>query len=337
MSDTASLVESAVAEATAVADTEPIAGDDTPDTSAASGDTPPAATDSEPPTDGSQAPPSVVAEAPKKKRGPIPYDRHEAVLTKARNEAAKVQQELQARIEALSKFESEEVQTRLKLMDLLESDPARAVAVLKQVDPERFAHMAWAAEQAAEAAAATSAQPAAAAPGEKPQPDALLPDGTLGYSAEGALKLVEWRLAQERPKFEQEIATLRKELSPITDEHEARVEFDKSVLRMRPVLEQARQNWDGFKEHEQEIREQLVKNQTWSLDDAYRAVVLPKLKSNREAIRAEERKRILDEMNAKGKATGVLPGHVPAAAASGTDTTRTTADLVREAVQRAAA
>lgn len=344
MSDTASIIENAIADATPVGENEPIPGDESPEAAAAeepSSGAEPAAEGEQPPAEAQAKPDAQPAAQPPKRRGPIPFDRHQAVLTKARNEAKAAQEALQKRVEELTgRYESEEIQARLKLMDLLESNPQQAVALLKQVDAERFGSLSWAEQQAAVAAATAGTKTEAqqpAAVGEKPQPDALLPDGTLGYSADGALKLVEWRLAQERSEFNKQFDALRKELSPITTEHQARVAFDGAVQRQSKVLDDARKTWEGFTDHEQEIRQKLVENPTWDLNAAYRAVVVPKLKGSREAIRAEERKRILDEMNAKGKAKGVLPGQPPAATASGAGTERTTADLVREAVRAAAA
>ncbi len=332
MEDTASIVEQAVADATTTEANEPIPGDETPEAPADA-----AETASETPTEEPSQAPAPVAEAPKKKRGPIPYDRHEAVLTKARNEAKAAQEALQKQVEEYKgRYESDEIKNQLAWLNLLGTDPKKAVEILRQAAPDRFSNLTWAEQQAAAAQAAEQAAPAPAA-AEMPQPDALLPDGTLGYSAEGAQKLLDWRMAQERAAFQQELKVLRDEVKPITVEHKARAAFDQSVQKMRPVLENARKTWDGFTENEAEIRQKLAENQTWSLDDAYRAVVVPKLKTNRDTIHAEERKRILDEMNQRGKAKGVLPGQAPAAAAGAADKTeRTTADIVRAAIQAAA-
>jgi hypothetical protein len=336
--DTVSLVSNAVAEATQVADHEPIPGDESPEAVASEEPSSGAEAHAEGEQPPAEQPSKEQPPAQQRRRGPIPFDRHQAVLTKARNEAKTAQEALQKRLDELSgRYESEEIQARLKLMDLLESNPQQAVALLKQVDGERFKSLSWAEQQAAAAAVADAAAAAQPSAGERPEPDALMPDGTLGYSADGALKLVEWRLAQERSEFNKQFETFRKELSPITTEHQARVKFDEAVQRQGKVLESARKTWEGFTEHEAEIRQKLVENPAWDLNDAYRAAVVPKLKGSREAIRAEERKRILDEMNARGKAKGVLPGQPPAAAAPSEGAERTTVDLVREAVTRAAA
>jgi hypothetical protein len=329
--DTASIVAGAVEASTTVADTEPIPGDETPEAVASEEPSPGAeASADEPPAEGAVAEPP----APQKRRGPIPFDRHQAVLTKTRNEAKAAQEALQKRIDDLAKYEADDYQNRIRLMDLLEASPDKAVAILKQIDPERFGKLSWAEQQAAAAVAAeTPAQGAA----EKPQPDALLPDGTLGYSAEGAQKLLEWRLEQERKGFDQRFEELKKQIAPISEERQAREAFAQSVQRMTPVLENARKNWRKFAENEPAIREYLANNKTAGLSDAYIAVVVPKLDEAVTTSEATARKKVIEELNTKGRATGVIPGKIPAAASSESEGgTKSTADLVRAALRSAA-
>lgn len=332
MSDTASLVQSAIAESTPVAETEPIVGDETPAAETASDDTP--LVGAEPSdTPAEDAAPAAVVEAPKKRRGPIPYDRHEAVLTRARGEHEKALKALRDEFDGYkSKYDSNDTQTKLKLMDLLESNPAQAIAVLKQVDAERFAKLSWAEEVAA---AAASAAPEI---GEMPAPDALSPDGNMGYTAEGAQKLVQFYLAQERAENKKALDALRAELKPITTEHQARVAFGESVQRMKPVLENARQSWPKFTEHEAEIRQHLADNPRATLHDSYIAVVTAKLVAATNDAEATARKKLIAEMNKNGKVTGVIPGKIPAAGApeGGDGEPRSTADLVRAALKSAA-
>lgn len=331
-------VESATPEPEVAAD-DPIPGDedaapqaDEPAPEAPAPDADPNAEAAQP---GEEVP---AAEPPKKKRGPIPYDRHEAVLTKHRREAEAKQQELQARLESLSRYESEEHKAQLQFLDLLQNDPARAVAILRQVDEQRFGRLSWAEQQAEAAAAAAAASTAAPASpnGEMPQPDRLFDDGTLGYTAEGAQKLLEWRMAEERAERQKELKALRDEISPIKSEREAREAYSQALTRTSKKLSEARDTWPEFKSYEKEMRAALEANPTWQLEEAYRAVVVPKLQVNREAIRAEERKRLIDEMNAKSKARPVAAGQLPAAGATPSDQPRDLEDVIRGAIRSAA-
>lgn len=343
MEDTATLVSNAVTEATTVADTEPIPGDETPE--AAAGEEPSsgaeASTDDQPEA-GMVEPKEGTVEAPQKRRGPIPFDRHQAVLTKARNEAAKAQEALQKRIEGLSRYESEDHQAQLKFLEILSTDVPRAVQILKQADPERFGKLSWAEQQAVAAAVGEAVAGDAPAVGEKPKPDTLNPDGTLGYSAEAAEKLVEWRMAQAEANHKKSLKELEdrfsKDLSPIKQEREAREAFGQAVERQKPILENARKTWKGFSEHEAEIRQKLVENGTWSLQDAYIAVVPHKIDEARNSASTEARKKVIGELNAKGKAGGIIPGKIPAAGSSDSESgePKSTADLVRAALRSAA-
>jgi hypothetical protein len=312
-------IESSIADSApepVLADSDPIPGDDASDAAPETAE-PELDPDAEPPSDEEAAPAAeaapVVADAKPKKRGVIPLDRHQAVLTKARREAEAKATELQQRIDALSRYESPEYQAQSQFLQILESDPARAVAILQQVDPARFGKLSWAEQQAVAQAVAEQAAPEA--PAGLPDPDALLPDGTLGYSAEGAQRLIDAKMAQERAKVEKELKALRAELSPIKEEREARQAYSQALSRQSVKLTEARTNWPEFTTHEAEIKTALEQHPTWGLEEAYRAVVVPKLVPNREAIRTEERRKLIEEMNAKSKARTMAPGQQPAASA----------------------
>jgi hypothetical protein len=307
-------IESAIAAAEpepVIADSDPIEGDEAPAPEAEADPAPEAEAKAEEPTE--EAKPS--AEQQPKKRGVIPLHRHEAVLTNARRAAEVEKAELNKRIEELSRYESQEFKTQLQFLQILENEPARAVEILRHVDPDRFGKLSWAEQQVVAAAVADAAVFAPAPAGEMPAPDALLPDGTLGYSAEGAQKLLDWRMTQERTKLDKELAELRKDLDPIKKDREARAAFEQSVTKMSSKLTDARTNWEGFTDNEGAIKAFLEQNKTAGLEEAYRAVVVPKLRGDREAIRAEERKKLIDEMNAKSKAKTLAPGQLPSASA----------------------
>lgn len=317
----------------AVADTEVVAEETPSDTPAEEPAAEAVAEDGQPAAEPAKDADLASAEPakPKGKRGPIPYDRHEAVLTKQRRESEAKLAEAQARIEALAKYESEDHQAQIKFLHLLETEPARAVEILRQVDPQRFGKLTWAEQQAA---AKEIGKQIVAEVAEKPQPDTILPDGSPGYSAEAAERLVQWQIGQAKQDYESKLKALEDRISPITTEHEARVAFGQAVERQRPILENARKNWKGFSDNEPEIRKALADNPTWDLNEAYRSVVIPKLTADTDRIRAEERKKLLDELNAKGKAGGSLvPGTLPAASAKTSNEPRDLEDVIRESIR----
>jgi len=318
-----SAIEGAIAEATPepVEDTSAAEGE----TSATEGAAKPAEGET-PEGDAKAADEKAGEEQPKKKRGPIPYDRHEAVLTKARREAETKQKELQARIDALSVYENDDHKAQRQFLKVLETNPAQAVALLRQLDPERFKHLTWA-EQRAEAKqmAAEMAGDAAQPAGEKPRPDKLFDDGTLGYTAEGAEKLLAWTLAQERATYQQALKELQDKVEPVLSERAAEKIRHDGFTRAERRLANAREHWRGFKEHEAEILSRLTAAEAEdiangvTLADAmlreYQAVVLPKFEADRTKIEADTRAKVLAELNAKSRAGRTPePGRMPAAA-----------------------
>lgn len=268
--------------------------------------------------EGGEQPAATAQPEKPKKRQIIPLDRHQAVLTKARREADAKAAELQARIDALAKYENPEVQNKLRFLDLLETEPNRAVEVLRTLDPTRFGKLTWAEQQAAAAEAARTET----APADMPEPDVLLPDGSPGYSADASRKLAEWIRQQERTEREKELKAIREELQPVLQERQTREALQQSYTRMSSLLADARQNWPAFTENEAAMREWMGKpgHERKTLHDAYVAVVAPQLrdsakiaKDREAAIRAEERKKMAEEAAAKTRGLGPRPGGLPSA------------------------
>jgi hypothetical protein len=248
----------------------------------------------------------LIAKNPNLKKGRIPTARHQAILTRDRRRAEAQIAELTPLKELAQQFQSEDTQVRLKVANLMEKDPEALVHKVLMHDPRYRAIFESFAKPAAAPAAAPAPQSAPPAPTEKPAADVLLPDGSVGYSAQRASELIEWRIAQERTAAEQREAALAKRIEqfeqqfePIVREREDTAQFNAAVTRQRGVLEDARTNWPGFKDHEAAVRAEMFKpgNERMTLDQAYRKVVVPTLAVQRDQLRATLRAEILAEIN----------------------------------------
>lgn len=298
----------------------------------------------------------LIEKNPSLRQGQMSMSRHQAVLTRRANEHKTIVDGHEKTIKELrEKYENEATQDKLLAFELAEAAPQVFFDKVLKNDPRYtaiFDSMVDAAvkEAIAKHQPATPPAPAAsAAPAEKPKPDALLPDGSLGYSAEGALALAEWVAAQQtaalEKKLEEKFGAIDKDLAPSRDAAKTQAEIEKSFTNMSALLTEARRDWPNFSPNEKEIRAELGKpgNERLTLRQAYDRVVYGKLttdlaaaKKSNEQIEAEVRARLIAETNAAAAAAGRTPqpGKVPAATPK---VTTETEDPIRAAVARSAA
>lgn len=235
-------------------------------------------------------------------QGTLAVHRHQAVLTRNRNQWAAEKTELEKKYKQLEWANDPDIKRALGALALAETDQKAFVEMLMQ--DERFANLIAFKEAQKEAAAGTGQ---ASGQNERPGPNKLSEDGTYKFYDEEGLQQL---MAYERKMAVEEAKTaLMKEFGPVKQEYEARNAWNQSLETQRGVLENARTNWKGFKENEPAIKAALMADQKLSLDDAYRQVVIEKFSSetkvNREKLRAE----ILAEMSGKPRAASTLkPG-----------------------------
>lgn len=233
-----------------------------------------------PPTTGTQ--PNEATAAPVARRGPIPYDRHTAVLTKQRKESEARLAELQRQLDELAWAREEGARESITALELAEKNPQLFFDTLV-ADPRYAAILA---ARSAPAPVAEPVTPKAPASAERPAPDL---DG--GYSEQGLQALLDWQSAQTaaqvEAKFQKLFEEKFKDVEPLVNNHKASVVWEEARERQRGVLENARKNWPLFKENEAAIREVLGKkgNERFTLDDAWRAVCVPLMQADRDAMR----------------------------------------------------
>lgn len=172
-----------------------------------------------------------------------------------------------------------------------------------------------------------AARPAQAPVAEQePQPDVVLNDGTLTYSAQRLAEVMKFRESNLQKMLDERLAPL----GDIQKERQLEVQWHGALDRQRGILTDARQNWPGFKENEKAISEALARDERLSLEAAYRQIVVPRLAPDRDKMRAE----ILAELNRKPAASsGVTPG---AASTGGVTREDSIESIIRDAVRHAA-
>ena len=230
-------------------------------------------------------------------RGPIPFDRHEAILKAAREEGETFKGRLTsvAWAEELSKtgITAEQVRDAMDLYRGVDADP---VGFLERFFPQLLNHptigaraKAWAGQLGG-----SQGQPTAETNGAEaePQPDYFTQDEagnkTPFYSGPQLRKWQDWNARKTQ-------ADIDKKLSPILAreaEQKRRDEFNAEYQQGRQVMEKRlneMRQWPHFKEHEADLKTYLKeKEYKVSLEDAWFHVlntkVLPTLS---QTVRAE--------------------------------------------------
>lgn len=304
----------------------------------------------------------LLEKTPGLDKGRIRVVDHQAVLTRTRRQHEAAVKELNTK---LAGYEAEETQNRIRGAMLAENRPDVFVKHVLMEDPrykqifDSMVEEAVAKRGAAPAPKTGEATPAAStAPVELPKPDALLPDGTLGYTAETQQKVIEYYLAKEREAHTAEMTKLREELKPVTSRAEAEKNLQAAFDRQKPILENARANWPEFTENQDAIKalmaDDLKKGEAaWAsglpyklmdLHTAYNKVLYDKLKAGatlteaeKAKIRAEERAAIAKEQNKspRPKSNSLTPGHLPAATNGDPNESVPLEDVIRGAMRQA--
>lgn len=258
--------------------------------------------------------------------GQMDVSRHQAVLTRARN---KFEAELKAREERLQKLtwaESQEAQAIYKGFQLADSDPAAFVRLLRN-DPRFAALIPEHVKEAAKEAVKDG----------KPKPNAKTPDGSYEYYDDAGLEsLLDWHSKQAETRV---LEAIEKKYGPLAHQHETTAAMNAALQRGRAKIENARKNWPGYADNEPAIRAEYLKHQNdegYSVEDAYRAVVIGALDTKAKTSKEAYRKEFLAEMDAKAKAGRTdKPGSSVERTASDSGESRSTADIIREAMRKA--
>lgn len=280
--------------------------DTTSDETPAEPETP--AADAAAPVEGEEpAPAETPAEGTvePKKKGSLPYHRHEAILKKQRADADAAIAAVRQEYAPLEWARHPDAKATFDAMAIANTDPeafARGVVSVPEL-ASAFRKVLGAAEAPPAAKPGAAAAPAGS---ERPQPDVPLEGGGYTYSVEGLEKLLEW---QRNQVLEQVDKRYEERFGPIEKDFVATTKWNQALDRTRATLQNARDNWPGFKEHEKAIGDFLRApgNEKKNLEDAYRAVAVKAIwdqkRADRDAVRAE----VLKELNGKPAAASATP------------------------------
>lgn len=273
---------------------------------------------------------AVVEGQQGKKAGPIPFEKHKTILENTRKTARD-----EGRAEA-----QQEIQTLRSQVETYALE--RQAYGLADTNPELFAKVmledekVGAAIRKALGSQAPAGQETPAAAGtkrERPKADRLLDDGAAGYSQETLDALLAFErdelTAQLTEKFNALVQEKFGAIEPLVSEHQAGKAFEAARVRMSSVVEDARTNWPGFKDHESEVKAFLMKpeNARMSLEEGYRRVVVPKIQTDRDTMRAE----ILKELEGREAAVTSVTGPKTKAVADKKGP-RSTEQIIRESI-----
>jgi hypothetical protein len=264
---------------------------------------PPAAAPEQPPQ--TETPPAETAQAVDTKKGPLPYERHEAILKNARRDTEaqvtqRFQQQYGPHVELGNRIQADPVGTVVGLIQGLASHPEHGQAVISAL------------------ARTLGGRRGQAASDQEPQADLQSPDGTQVYSAE--------RLAQIRAYDRQQILKeVDSRLEPLQSREQQRVAAEKQSAevtaaneRMAKVLEPYKQALPDFEKHKPALREKSREYLEQGFD-AQTALGLAVTHILREVVMpsraAQSQQQLLADAVRKSTGSTSVPGSAPAAPA----------------------
>jgi len=277
----------------------------------------------------------LTTKTPSLNKGKLSVSRHQAVLTRERKKHEAALKEMQDRY---ATYEDPQVKQRLAAFQLAETDPEVFFSRLVQHPKFQPLVAQLTKKQQADLTKPEAAKLVTDAELVKPKPNYLNADGTLGYDAEGAEALADYKAALVRKELQAEIARLTGEVTPILQERRAVEQLGQMREAVAPVLASARR-WPGFTDHEADINAYMDRPEfnglsaAQALEKAYDAVVPPRLKLAEETKAAELKAAWVKEMQDRSKTRGVAtPNGAPAATGKGGP--QSVEDIVRAAAAR---
>lgn len=276
--------------------------------------TPDTAPDSTPePATTASAPEPTTGEAPPE--GPIPLDRHKAILEAERKRTADAEAKWK-RLEwadtlASSGKSPEQIQEALSLYDGIDGDPAgflgRFYETLEAHPQYRQQMRQWAARVLAGGRARPAETPVEAADPQRdpePTPDFQDERGVPFFSAPQLQKWEQWRERQIEARLQQRLEPLLRRHQAQEQAESERVALQAEYDRQAKILEDMRQK-PFFKDHEADIKAYLAeRGYNDTIERAYVHVLTTKVLPT---LQAQERSATLTELKTQAAASTVKP------------------------------
>lgn len=168
-----------------------------------------------------------------------------------------------------------------------------------------------------------------------PPPDAENADGSKGYSPAGLQALLDWvrtdAVEQATAKAEARIAKRYEPLEKTFKQQQADAEFERvEGPKIQAKLKDARDNWEGYKEHEAAIQALYLSDKTLTLKEAWATHMLGQKKSDRASLWKE----FLAEQAKAPKGTAISTAPVSAASKTTETEPATAEEAVRAALKK---
>lgn len=247
-------------------------------------------------------------------RGPIPFDRHQAVLTRTRNEVGE-----KARRETLAEFgiaeglSPEEVRTGVTMLQSLKRGGVGFLDYLRsQIDPQ---------------AAVTASPQKPVVEDTEPEPDVPLQDGRFVYSAEQLRKRDEWRERKLMAQFDEKYG-------PIRDAHELNQLKATATAEAKQLMAQAK-DWPRFAQLKPHIAKIIAAQGRLTATSLYDAYIAADGEHGEKLLREKWDAERSGQLTRKADASTVQPG-APRPSTPRQDVDLSTRDIVRQEWRRAA-
>lgn len=210
--------------------------------------------------------------------GRLPLARHKAILEETRAKADREIAELKQRFAWAEKVTPQQAEQGLALIQWLQRDPGGALAFLQQ-QHER-------------------SQPPAPKADPMPEPDIELENGQRFYTADAAVKLMEWRERQLEAKINGQFAPMLQTVALERLQAQTTAEASQQLAYYHA-------KFPLFKELEREIKDLCLRDPNLSIEHAYVLAYAEKGRAKeRESWEAERAGRL----QLKAGAASVIPG-----------------------------
>lgn len=262
----------------------------------------------------------------------LPYSRVKKIVQNAQKKLTDAHTAALTERETKLAAAQRKVDEQERINHLAETDPDRFVQMAAAVNPKVWGPLYKKLTSQAPAADAKPA-PTVTTIGPMPAPDAKFEDGSVGYSADGLQKLLDWNRQQARAEAVTETEKrFTERFGPIEQTFRSQQEINQRLPAIRAQLDRAVKTWgkpfedDYKKDNDSEILGYLRAHPEVTFDAAVATVLIPKIQAERNTMRSE----ILKEINARPKAAvRTTPAAVTADSNGGPQTTE---DMVREAI-----
>lgn len=212
-------------------------------------------------------------------QGPIPYDRHEAVLAAERRK----REDVESRYAWAQSVNPDQYAAMAQWFQRAAADP---VAFLQQFRSELEAHPQFRSKlQAIQQPTSTG----------EPQPDLIAENGEQVYSAKQQRAWAEWQRTQLMAEIQQQI-------SPLMEDRQVQQVRSMAEQRVQSQLQEA-QTWEAFGDLRSQIAQIMTRDGRATLSSAYHRAHSEWAKSRDQRVREQ----VLAELRDKSTASSVNP------------------------------